>query len=337
MVGMGCGVSGKRSLRLSMSLGRKLFAHLETMRPYTLLWCGMVSLAGAVVSQGMLPSKAALIFFVPILGWIAGLYLADYADRDLDRVQKPQRPIPSGRISPRETLVVGAMFAIVGLLLTFFLSLVNVVLTFVAAGLVYVYARWTKPRGLLGNLTRGLLTLTTFLFGVAAVQPLTSLTPGISVLAIIFFLHDTNSNIIGAMRDVSGDQAAGCQTTPVRYGIKNALLISLGLSLTYLLLTIGLVLTTSLLPHLMAFFFVLAIGILLLAGMYLFLFRTQEESTQEQMLRAHELFVGERILFASAFIVGVLDLTLPVVGLVLASFILTLLAQFLLRRRYELT
>jgi geranylgeranylglycerol-phosphate geranylgeranyltransferase len=314
-----------------------LFAHLETMRPYTLLWCGLVSLAGAVVSLQAWPDNAALIFAIPILGWIAGLYLADYSDRDLDKIQKPQRPIPSGRIRPREALIVGAVFAIVGLALTFLLSYINVALTFVAAGLVYVYARWTKPHGLLGNLTRGALTLTTFLFGVAAVQPLTSLTPGLIILGFIFFLHDTNSNIIGALRDITGDRTAGCQTTPVKYGVKAALYISLGLSLAYLVLTIILTLTTPILTYTTPFFFILAIGILLLATMYFVLFRTPDPAPQVLMLRAHELFVAERILFASAFIIGIINLTFASSLLVLISLLLTLLSQYLLRRRYELT
>ena len=142
-------------------------------------------------------------------------------------------PEIASRFDPK-ALLVGAVFALVGLALTFMLSLINVLLTFLAAGLVYVYARWTKPRGLLGNLTRGLLTMTTFLFGVAAVHPVSSLSLPIWIVAVVFFIHDTNSNIIGALRDVTGDQAAGCTTTPVRYGMHIALLISLGLTLLYL-------------------------------------------------------------------------------------------------------
>ncbi len=307
------------------------------MRPYTLLWCGLVSLTGAVLASQTLPTTAALIFLVPILGWIAGLYLADYSDRNLDRIQKPHRPIPSGRIKPSEALLVGAVFALVGLALTFMLSLINVLLTFLAAGLVYVYARWTKPRGLLGNLTRGLLTMTTFLFGVAAVHPVSSLSLPIWIVAVVFFIHDTNSNIIGALRDVTGDQAAGCTTTPVRYGMHIALLISLGLTLLYLGITITLVGSSTLLSYPSLFFLILSLGIVLLGIMYVLLFHSIHAPSQGRMLRAHELFVGERILFASAFIVGFFGLTAFAVILTASCLLLTLLSQHLLRKRYELT
>ena len=320
-----------------MTVKAKLFAHLETMRPYTLFWCGLVSLAGAVLASQTLPTTAALIFVVPILGWIAGLYLADYSDRKLDSIQKPHRPIPSGRITPREALIVGGIFAVLGLGFTFLLSLTNVVLTFIAAGLVYVYARFTKPRGLLGNLTRGLLTFTTFLFGFAAVQPLTNLTWPLLGFAVVFFLHDTNSNIIGAMRDISGDQAAGCKTTPVRYGLYASLILSLLLSLLYLGLTLLLVFTTHLMSYISAFLFVLGLGIILLIFMYVLLFAGRNDLSQTRTLYAHELFVAERILFASAVITGVLSLTWFTAVLLLSCLVLTLLSQHALRRRYELT
>jgi 4-hydroxybenzoate polyprenyltransferase/geranylgeranylglycerol-phosphate geranylgeranyltransferase len=320
-----------------MSVGSRLFAHLETMRPYTLFWCGLVSLSGAVLASQTLPSAAVLIFGVPILGWIAGLYLADYSDRKLDSIQKSHRPIPSGRITPWEALMVGGVFAFLGLVLTFFLGYTNVVLTFFAAGLVYVYARYSKPRGLWGNLTRGMLTFMTFLFGVAAVQPLTTLSLPLLGFAVVFFFHDTNSNIIGAMRDVRGDKAAGYQTTPVRYGMQKSLLLSLALSLMYLGLVLTLVVSFHLITFLFPYFVALAVGIILLTVMYVLLFAAHTDLSQTRMLYAHELFVAERILFAAAIIIGVLGLTWFTIILLLTCLVLTLLSQHLLRRRYELT
>ena len=34
------------------------------------------------------------------LMYLAGMALNDYADREIDAVERPSRPIPSGRISP---------------------------------------------------------------------------------------------------------------------------------------------------------------------------------------------------------------------------------------------
>ena len=310
------------------------------MRPYTLLWCGLVSLAGACLTYGNLPSFriSVLVFFIPISGWIAGLYLADYCDRKLDVIQKPHRPIPSGRITPREALVVGAIFAVTGLFLTVFLNVANILLVFIASALVFCYAKVTKARGLLGNVNRGALTVTTYLFGVFSFgTSLSSIPVYIWILALVFFIHDTNSNIIGAIRDIQGDITGGYKTTPVHYGIKNALIISLILSILYLLLTMGVVRFFDVFQCPFFFFSLFALGVIVLCFMYVILFDAKEMITRKHALLAHELFVAERIIFASAFIVGIAQSRAISLSLFVVSLVLTLFSQHLLRERYELT
>jgi geranylgeranylglycerol-phosphate geranylgeranyltransferase len=309
------------------------------MRPYTLFWCGLVSLLGACLRNGDIPSlrTSLLVFFIPILGWIAGLYLADYFDRSLDALQKPHRPIPSGRISPREALGVGASFAVVGLGLTFLLPLINILLVFLAGILVLCYAKFTKAKGLLGNFNRGAMTVATYLFGVFSLDSSSPIPVSLWLLSLVFFFHDTNSNIIGAIRDVLGDRTGGYATTPVRYGIRRTLLISVVLSVLYLLLAIGIMLFYSLVTYPVYFFTVVSLGILILCVMYFILFTSASTLTRRQSLHAHELFVAERVLFASAFIVGIISSQVFSFTILIVSLVVTLLSQHLLRERYELT
>ena len=318
---------------------QKLFAHLETMRPYTLLWCGLVSLAGASLRYGDIPpiKIALLVFFIPILGWIAGLYLADYYDKTLDAIQKPHRPIPSGRISSREALIVGAAYAIIGLGLTLLLPLINIVLVFIAGALVLSYAKYTKAKGLLGNFNRGAMTVMTYLFGVFSIDTTFAIPVSLWMLSLVFFFHDTNSNIIGAIRDVHGDKAGGYATTPVKYGIRLTLIISVTLTIMYLLLTAGIISFFPLVLYPTYFLLLFSIGILILCMMYLILFTSINTLTRKQSLYAHELFVAERILFASAFIVGIASYYMLSFSLCIVSLVITLLSQHLLRERYELT
>jgi geranylgeranylglycerol-phosphate geranylgeranyltransferase len=318
---------------------KKLFAHLETMRPYTLLWCGLVSLTGACLAYGDIPPLkiSLLVFFIPILGWIAGLYLADYYDKDLDAIQKPHRPIPSARLSSREVLIVGASYAILGLLFTLWLSLLNIILVFIAGLLVLCYAKYTKAKGLLGNFNRGAMTVITYLFGVVSVSTTSAVPASLWILSLVFFFHDTNSNIIGAIRDVHGDKIGGYATTPVKYGIRLTLTISVILSMIYLLLTTGIISFFPLVLYPTNFFLLFTVAILILCVMYLILFTSMKSLTQKQSLHAHELFVAERIIFASAFIVGIASSALLSFSFCIVSLVMTLLSQYLLRERYELT
>lgn len=60
--------------------------------------------------------RAALAFPVAstCLYW-AGMALNDYADRDIDRVERPERPIPSGRVTPHQALTIAAGLTVGGL------------------------------------------------------------------------------------------------------------------------------------------------------------------------------------------------------------------------------
>jgi 4-hydroxybenzoate polyprenyltransferase/geranylgeranylglycerol-phosphate geranylgeranyltransferase len=277
------------------------------------------------------------VFFIPILGWIAGLYLADYYDKDLDAIQKPHRPIPSGRILPRETLIVGASFAILGLVLTFLLPLFNIVLVFIAGTLVLCYAKYTKAKGLLGNFNRGAMTVVTYLFGVFSLDTISPVPVSLWLLSLVFFFHDTNSNIIGAIRDVHGDRTGGYATTPVKYGIRLTLIISVSLSSIYIIITSGIISVYPLILYPTYFLILFVIGILILCVMYVILFTSMTTLTQKQSLHAHELFVTERIIFSSAFIVGIVSSLALSFSLCIVSLFITVLSQHLLRERYELT
>ena len=313
----------------------KIFAHLETWRLYTVIWCGLASLVGSCITYGSFPPLkiALLALFIPMMGWIAGLYLSDYLDRKLDAIQKPHRPIPSGRIKPFEALATGAIFAITGFLLCFLLNLKNVVLVFVVAALVFSYAKISKSRGILGNINRGLVTVAAYFFGVFSTNySVQELPIYIWALSIVFLFHDTNSNLVGAIRDAEGDKKGGYITIPVKYGVKKSAIISLGLTIIWLSMALFLPYRYHFLKT--EFYFVMIIDVLILISLYIYLFRSLVNYSREKALKFHEFFVIERVTLASAFIFGVADLYIAVI-ICIVALIVTVISQYLLRKRYE--
>ena len=193
----------------NFSRKERVFAFIETTRPYTLLWCGLVSLAGACIANGSFPNFDIALFttFIPIMGWIAGLSLSDFFDRRLDQIQKNHRPIPSGRIKSYEILIIGAFFALVGLFLSYSLGINNLIISVFAGVLVLSYAKFSKSRGMIGNINRGLITGVAFFFGVFSIyDSIIAIPLYIGLVSLIFIIHDINSNLIGAIRDVKGDK-----------------------------------------------------------------------------------------------------------------------------------
>jgi 4-hydroxybenzoate polyprenyltransferase/geranylgeranylglycerol-phosphate geranylgeranyltransferase len=322
-------------LKTKTTVKVKLFAHLETWRLYTVIWCGLVSLAGSCIAHGSFPSiKIALLaLFVPMMGWTAALYLSDFLDRKLDAIQKPHRPIPSGRIKPLEALIIGATFAVTGFILSFLLSIYNILLVFVVAILVFSYTKISKSHGLTGNINRGIITVAAYLYGIfSAGQTVITIPIYIWLLSLVFLFHDANSNLVGAIRDMEGDKEGGYITIPVKYGIKNSIIFSLILTIIWYSILFYLVYLFDFVKT--EFYYLMFIDIILILVLYVYLIKSLKSYNRRKALRFHEFFVIERIVLASALIFGKADLKIAMI-IFLTALLVTLTSQVILRKRYE--
>ena len=196
---------------------RTVLAHLEICRPDTIFYAGLVPVAGALLADPHTPPWRLTGAWAAItLGWIASLYGGDYFDRELDAVAKPRRPIPSGRMRAGAAFTGMVVTIALGLVLAVALNPRNLAVVLVTIVLGVCYARVFKARGLSGNLVRGAPTALAFVVGIMVARP----TPPWELLpfALVFWLHDSASNLVGALCDVEGDRRGGYRTFPVRYG-----------------------------------------------------------------------------------------------------------------------
>lgn len=76
------------------------------------------SLAGLAAARAGTPTalrgRHALLPVASACLYLGGMALNDYADRHLDAVERPERPIPSGRVTPRGALAVGTALTAAG-------------------------------------------------------------------------------------------------------------------------------------------------------------------------------------------------------------------------------
>lgn len=73
------------------------------------------TLAGAAAAGWPAGARTALAPAASISLYLAGMALNDYADRHLDAIERPERPIPSGRVSPPTALCVAGGLTALGL------------------------------------------------------------------------------------------------------------------------------------------------------------------------------------------------------------------------------
>jgi 4-hydroxybenzoate polyprenyltransferase len=181
-----------------------------------LLW---PSLSALWIAADGFPGWHLLTVFVlgTILMRSAGCCTNDVADREFDRHVKrtAQRPVTSGRVSPREALVVGAVLALAafGLVLTTNAFTVKLSFAALAIALIYPYAKRyvSMPQAVLG---------VAFSFGVpmafAAVQAQVPVLAWVLLAGNLFWVlaYDTEY----AMVDRDDDIRVGMKTSAITLG-----------------------------------------------------------------------------------------------------------------------
>lgn len=218
-----------------MNLIQKLSTYLEFMRYKNCAMAGVSSVIAVFIVSSILDypmegdvfynlSHLFYIFLMVFLATGAGNMLNDYYDVDIDRVNKPNRPLPSGRIGLKEAVYLTIICFSVALLIAFLINPVAGIIGFINVFILIWYAKTLKRTVLLGNLSIAYLTGSTFLFGASFLG-----TDGVIVMIPMFllaFLATAAREIVKDIEDVKGDSEDGAVTFPIKYGEKPAIYLA---------------------------------------------------------------------------------------------------------------
>ncbi len=159
--------------------------------------------------------------------------LNDYFDRETDRINHPERPLPSGALHPSVALGLGIAGFAGGLLLAAFLSLPHIAIATIATLVLILYNRWLKHLPLVGNLIVALTVATTLLYGALV----TGSSARACTAAIFAFLVMLARELIKDVEDLPGDLQAHARTLPAVLGIRRTLRIASSLIVLTLVLS----------------------------------------------------------------------------------------------------
>jgi geranylgeranylglycerol-phosphate geranylgeranyltransferase len=188
-------------------------AYLEILRPGNAIMAVIAIFLMAIIS-GKFTMEALLAAVVVFLVTGAGNSINDYFDHKIDAINKPERPIPSGRISLKTAGIYSISLFVVGILIAFYVNWLLGIIAFLSSLLMVYYARDLKTKGLIGNLSISFLTGLCFVFGGIAVGQIM-----VSVyLGFYAFLMTMAREIVKDMEDVEGDREEGATTIPIVYG-----------------------------------------------------------------------------------------------------------------------
>lgn len=150
-------------------------AFLRLMRPANIVTSIADVLAGIAITgfftrQAMEPAKllSVLLLCLATSGlYGGGVVFNDVFDAELDAVERPERPIPSGAVSLRHASMLGSFLFLVGITSAF---LVNVLAGLIAVSIVLaalVYDKWGKHQAFLGPLNMGICRGLNLLLGMS--------------------------------------------------------------------------------------------------------------------------------------------------------------------------
>lgn len=238
----------------TLAMVDRLSGYIELCRPVNAVAAGGLTFTGAFVAGG----TTSDLFFMgaavvaTVLATAAGNAINDYFDREIDRVNAPDRPIPRGAVPPRNALLFSGVLFAAAVAITLVLPVLAIAIALINLVALVAYTRVFKGLPGAGNAVVAYLGGSTFLFGGAAVERL----DGVWILFVLAALATLTREIIKDVEDIEGDQAAGLQTLPITIGPRPALFIG-GLLLLiavaaspipYLLGTFGLVYLAVVVP-----------------------------------------------------------------------------------------
>ncbi len=203
---------------------------------FLLLWPTLWALW--IAAEGV-PDTPVLVVFVAgvVLMRAAGCVINDYADRDIDsQVRRTrERPITSGKISPRAALVLFVVLCLVAFALVLTMNLLTIMMSFVAAFLAATYPfmkRYTYlPQVYLGAA-----------FGWAVPMVFAAQTGAVPNVAWLLFiatvLWATAYDTMYAMVDRVDDLRIGVKSTAILFGEADRAIIGVMQALFFVVLLI---------------------------------------------------------------------------------------------------
>jgi len=201
-------------------------SYLALTRPGNVILTAVAVVAGSFIAAGdsivdfQIEILIASISAMMLVG--GGNALNDYNDRESDKENHPNRPIPAGLIDAEDALTYSRLLLAGGLMIALF-GLANklpFVIALIGTITLISYENQLKALGLSGNIAVGFMSGAVFLYAGMVVND-----PGPTLWMFgLAFLATVSREIIKDIQDLEGDTDRF--TLPARIGITNSLIIA---------------------------------------------------------------------------------------------------------------
>lgn len=101
-------------------------------------------------------SKLILLLLSTSCLYAGGIVFNDIFDINIDRSERPERPLPNGQISLKNAQIFGITLFILGILFSFLVQFESGIIAFLTSLMALIYDRYTKDYLVVGSLNMGL-------------------------------------------------------------------------------------------------------------------------------------------------------------------------------------
>ena len=179
---------------------------ISLFRPINSLMVGFAVVVGAaVVSREEVFSNSVL------MGFLTGFFISSfsmvtnvYYDVEVDKINMPSRPLPSGAVSLTSAKWLASLSLVVGLFFAFLTTPIHLAIATIFAIVAWVYNYRGKKHGISGNMLVAISISIPYLYGGLAVGR--GLDPLIIFLSLTTFIAATGREVVKGITDLEGDK-----------------------------------------------------------------------------------------------------------------------------------
>jgi len=167
-------------------------------------------------------------FLTGFLASSASMLINDVVDLDVDKVNKPWKPLPRGVFRPQSIRSISIVLLIVGVMINISVSPTAFLTALIYSMIAYTYS--FLRRSWYSQFLVSLAVTGPFIYGLTLAK--TGKAIFIILFSIVVFLINTSREFVKSIADINGDLKYNYKTIATVYGIKNSAKASLLLSLT---------------------------------------------------------------------------------------------------------
>ncbi|MFL3006258.1 MAG: geranylgeranylglycerol-phosphate geranylgeranyltransferase [Candidatus Neomarinimicrobiota bacterium] len=200
---------------------KDIYNYFLLIRPLNVLVSGLAMIISAAILDNLGQELMVILIVLVVITYTAGANsINDVLDLEIDKVNRPSRPIPSKNVERNKALIFSFFLFLVGSVLSlqlppnaYFISIV------VSMPLIVIYSTHLKSKPLIGNIAVSFIIGLSFIFCGTVFENINPMwTPGLLAFSLTLIREITKD-----IADFEGDQIAKHNTYPIQHGIKGAI------------------------------------------------------------------------------------------------------------------